>query len=136
MVNSRNKGARREREVGKYLTSLGFSCKRMGRNGYTACDLDYAEDPVLSKVWIECKGDESFDLHTASLDKACEQAIRDAQGKPWAVLWKLSRRPWRLTVQESAGRATYCGDAAVKQRLIQLSQEPKTQKESYNEIEG
>jgi hypothetical protein len=125
-TNSRAKGAQGEREAAKYLTSLGFKAGRMGRNGYSAADLDCAECPTLSRVHVEVKRNESFDLHTKALDDACVQAQEaicfngkrpqvfddnDAQrythpkhatvitmnGRTWAVLWRRNNRPWNLT---------------------------------------
>lgn len=95
-INSRQKGARREREAAKYLESLGFKVSRMGRNGYSAADLN-TDDPVLDRWHIEVKGVEAMHDGSQLLEDAFWQAERDCPaGKTPAVMLKLSRRPWVL----------------------------------------
>ena len=79
-MNSRQKGARVERAAGKYLTKLGFTVSRMGRNGYSADDLDCARCPVLSRVHLEVKGDQAIDLHTKALEKDAHSEEAPALG--------------------------------------------------------
>jgi hypothetical protein len=136
--DSREKGARGEREAARYLTeTLGFLASRMGRNGYSDEDLRCRDCPVLSKVWIEVKRDESFDLHRQSLEDACEQAaegagvavVIDGVGidvgttKPWAVLWRRNRSPWRLTfvAAQPPLLVTVTGDDRIRESLKWLA---------------
>lgn len=135
--NSRAKGASGEREAGKYLTSLGFVASRMGRNGYSAEDLDCRDCPVLRRLHIEVKRDESFDLHTAGLGAAVKQARRDAgtytvmhcqdqpreHKKPVCVLWRRNRIPWRLTFHAGSPGllVTVTGDERIKEALKWLA---------------
>lgn len=93
-MNSRAKGARIEREAAKFLSSLGFSAERNGRNGYSADDL---RCPALAGVHIEVKGDEAIDIWTKPLDDAYAQARDNANGRVPVVLWKRKRRDWCLT---------------------------------------
>jgi hypothetical protein len=123
-TNSRQKGARGERAAAAYLTTLGFVAARMGRNGYSAEDLDCRECPVLSRVHIEVKHDESFSIQGKALDDAVEQAMEGAGTiKPYAVLWKRNRHPWVLTFHAGVPpvRVNVTGDARVRASLIWLA---------------
>ena len=97
-INSRAKGASVEREAAEFLRGFGFNVTRNARNGLSAADLDVSEDPVLSKLHIEVKGDKSIDVHTDALAKAWDQAddCRKPEQLP-VVLWKKDRAGWRLT---------------------------------------
>lgn len=95
-INSRQKGARCEREAAKFLASLGYPCSRMGRNGRTAADLDLSLCK-LRNVHIECKGRETMRLGSKALDDAMEQAHLDSNGMGYAVIWKRNRTCWRLS---------------------------------------
>jgi hypothetical protein len=136
--NSRAKGAQGEREAAKYLTSLGFKAGRMGRNGYSAEDLDCRECDTLSKVHIEVKRNETFTLQSAALMDACEQAMYGAGPnpkadilkdhpstfiKPWAVLWKRNRQPWMLTFHAGSPPllVTVTGDDRIRESLKWLA---------------
>jgi hypothetical protein len=139
-TDSRAKGARGEREAAAYLRSLGFEVSRMGRNGYSDADLDCRECHVLSRIHIEVKHNEKFDLHAQLLQDACEQAAEGAgialwddgigydvggKSKPWAVLWKRNRIPWRLTFWTGMPGVlvTVTGDERVKVSLLWLSEQ-------------
>ncbi len=96
-INSRQKGARVEREAAEFLRGFGFTVERNARNGKSAADLDLSADPSLRHIHLEIKGDRSIGLATKALTDAMDQAQRDAGGKPWGVLWKQHRGPWVLT---------------------------------------
>ncbi len=98
-INSRQKGARIEREAAEFLRGFGFTVERNARNGKSAADLDLSADPALCNIHLEIKGDRSIGLATKALTDAMDQAERDSGGKPWGVLWKQHRGPWVLTVQ-------------------------------------
>jgi Holliday junction resolvase len=120
-INSRQKGARIERQAAAYLTDLGFSASRMGRNGYSASDLNTDQCPVLSRVHIEVKGDESIKLNTAALGNALAQAERTAaKGLPCCVLWKHNRTGWRLTWISGGVRVTADTDDGIRLTLVRL----------------
>lgn len=132
-MNSRNKGARGEREAAKYLTKLGFACKRMGRNGYKDSDLKGIEE-FLPNVHVEVKfGYKTMDIHTACLRKAWEQArgpmdverfrreAESGQSCTPVVLWRPLRKPWRLTWMEPCGLVTTTGDDAIRTQLLRLN---------------
>jgi hypothetical protein len=120
----RKKGARVELAAAKYLTALGFAASRMGRNGYSAADLKTDDCPVLSLIHIEVKGDQRIDFETVDWKKAMAQAQRDANKKPWALLWKLDGLPWRLTFQAWIPPllVTVTGDERIRESLRWLSQ--------------
>lgn len=123
-LNSRAKGARIERKAADFLRSLGFVASRNARNGLSAADLDCSDCPVLSRVWLEVKGDRSIGLGTKALDDAFEQA-REARAKSHpdtnvAVLWYEHRRGWRLTWVDRV-QVTTAGDERIKEMLIALA---------------
>lgn len=126
MTNSRQKGARGERAAAAYLTSLGFPCKRMGRNGYSDCDLKGVEE-FLPNLHIEVKfGVNGMDIGTKLLERAFDQAA-GAVPRPYAggmkavVLWKPTHKPWRLTWSVGSFLVTTCGDEAIKWWLRELN---------------
>lgn len=87
-INSRAKGARREREFFAILENeLGISCKRnlqQTRSG--------GADSYDVPGWaIEVKACEQL-----AFGPAWEQAERQANGNRPALAWKQSRRPWAV----------------------------------------
>ena len=118
-MNSRAKGARIEREAAKFLSSLGFSAERNGRNGYSADDL---RCPMLANVHIEVKGYEAIDIWAMKLDAAYQQAKDNANGRVPVVLWKRKRRDWCLTWCGAYGvLMTTVGGERIREVLIGLS---------------
>lgn len=122
-INSRAKGARGEREASRYLSLLGFTAERNGRNGLSTDDLVV---PGLPNVHVEVKyGVAGMDVGTALLSKAFEQSAA-AMPKPYAggmkavVLWKPMRKCWRLTWSERFGLVTTAGDDEIKGVLREL----------------
>lgn len=124
-VNSRQKGARGEREAAKYLTKLGFPCKRMGRNGYSDADLKGIEE-CLPNVHVEVKfGVKGMDLNTAVLKSAYSQAWDDRNGRVPVVLWKPPYLCWRLTwFLDDFGFVTVAGDDDIAAALRDLNNRP------------
>lgn len=128
MTHSRNKGTRGERAAAAYLTSIGFPCKRMGRNGYSDADLKGLEE-CLPNVHVEVKfGVQGLDMHTSSLRAAWEQAAAQvmsmgvmADHEVATVLWKPTRRPWRLTYMGTHGLEHVTGDDCIAGKLRELN---------------
>lgn len=124
---SRDKGKRVERMAVNMLKSLGFRARRTaqvrGKND-GAADVEI----IGLDVHIEVKGDRSIGLGTKALFDACEQAARDANGKPWCVLWWEHRKGWRLTLDcgpmfgsEQRLLVTVCVPWAIKTAIECLS---------------
>lgn len=93
MVNSRQKGARGERELAAVLGDLlGVKLRR----GQQYCGLAGNADVVgLPGVSIECKRVESLNV-----SKAMQQAIRDAKGDDIPmVAHRKNNEDWLATVQ-------------------------------------
>lgn len=91
-INSREKGARAERELAGILRGYGFKARRgqqfSGANG----DPDVVGIPG---VHIEAKRVERLQV-----EKAMDQSIRDArEGEIPVVMHRKSRRPWLVTMQ-------------------------------------
>ena len=93
-MNSRQKGARGERELAKILKGYGYDTRR----GQQYCGSNGDADVVgVPGVHIECKRVERLDIYAAM-----EQSENDARleeiptvmhrknGKPWLVTLKLS----------------------------------------------
>ena len=91
-MNSRQKGARGEREIAKILRQRGYDARRgqqySGANG----DADVVGLPGLH---IEVKRVEALNI-----DKAMEQAITDAKpGEMPAVFHRKNGKEWKATVR-------------------------------------
>lgn len=99
--NSRAKGSRGELLLRDFLRSLGFeSAKRTQQyNGLGKGDVECPDE--LPDVHIESKvgNAKKWDVGVDLIDKAVAQARRDADGKPWVVMWKPDRKCWRLTTE-------------------------------------
>jgi hypothetical protein len=83
---SRRKGATGEREFAEVLKRYGFAARRDGR-------LDDDLDHDVEGWHFEIKRRE-----TLALPSWIGQAITDAKGRKWAVAWRRSREPWRITL--------------------------------------
>jgi len=99
---SRDKGARGERELARVLTELtevewrrGVSQSRFG--GREGADVECVELEAWNDWHLEVKRRKDYvDLHAAMA-----QACRDAQERDRSpvVVWRVDRRPWRVTVR-------------------------------------
>lgn len=121
-LKSRNKGKRGEREAVKYLKKIGFEDAQRTQQYSGKGPSDVVCPTSLPDVHIEVKFDKRIDLGTVILTDAIHQAESDADGNPWCVLWRPSRKMWRLTFS-SPWRVpwTVCGDVDVALSLRNLS---------------
>ena len=92
MINSRAKGARGERAWRDQLRAEGFTARR----GQQFCGSPDSPDVVCE----ELKGlhQEVKFVQNLNLDKACEQANKDACGKHWIVAHKKNNKSWKVTM--------------------------------------
>lgn len=87
-LNSRQKGARGEREFAKELTKAGFKAWR-GQQHKGTEDSPDVECPALSDYHFECKFVEALRLYPA-----LEQAMEDAPNKIPVVAHRKKRQEW------------------------------------------
>ena len=88
---SREKGARRERELVEVLHGLGFEDVQRGFVWNHTSDLVGMEG-----IHVECKGQEKLNIR-AALAQAEEEAGKRKDGMP-TVFSKTSRKPWIVTM--------------------------------------
>lgn len=91
-MNSRAKGARGERLWRDELRKEGFTARR-GQQFAGGTDSPDVICEELKSLHQEVKF-----VQNLSLDKACEQAERDAGNKKWIVASKKNNKPWRVTM--------------------------------------
>lgn len=92
MVNSRQKGARGERMWRDELREAGFTARR-GQQFAGGTDSPDVICEELSNLHMEVKF-----VDKLNLEKACEQAERDAGNKAWIVAHKRNGKHWRVTM--------------------------------------
>lgn len=92
MVNSRQKGARAERELAKILKSYGYDARR----GQQYCGSNGDADVVgLPSIHIECKHVERLNLYDAMA-----QSIRDARESEMpTVMHRKNNSEWLVTMR-------------------------------------
>ncbi|QOV18933.1 hypothetical protein INP51_14005 [Blautia liquoris] len=91
-MNSRNKGAKGERELSNILKEKGFTdCRR----GQQYCGSNGDADVVgLQGIHIECKR-----VQKLNLENAMQQAINDArEDEIPAVFHRQDRKKWKVTL--------------------------------------
>lgn len=89
-INSKQKGARGEREIAQILRDSGFEARR----GQQFSGGDDSPDVVSNFPFhIEAKWVESLNL-----GNAMAQSKRDSNGKPYCVIHKKSREEWNITL--------------------------------------
>lgn len=94
MVNSRQKGARGEREWRDFLRSHGFNARRGQQyEGSSGSPDVVSESPELQDFHFEVKRVETFQL-----DKSFEQAFADAAGKVPVVAHKKNNGIWYVVL--------------------------------------
>lgn len=90
MVNSKQKGARGERELANKLKEFGFSTRR----GQQYCGIEGSDVVGLPNIHIECKRVESLNVL-----KAYEQSVRDStESEIPVVIHRKDRCPWLVTL--------------------------------------
>lgn len=129
MTHSQNKGKNGEREAAKYLNSLGFTAVRACQLGVTDGRDVIVKD--LPNVYLEVKRVEGLDLGTKQLMDALLQAEKktcgvarggDVPWGPFAVLWRPSRKDWRMTFyDDKCGLVTVFRDQDIKANLVMLN---------------
>ena len=92
MINSRQKGARGERLWRDELRAQGFTARR-GQQFAGGTDSPDVICEELNNLHQEVKF-----VQNLNLDKACEQAERDAKAKKWVVAHKKNGKPWKVTM--------------------------------------
>ena len=90
-MNSRDKGARGERELANLLKKHGFDCRR----GQQYCGDNGDADVVgLPGIHIECKRVEKLNI-----DNAIEQSLKDAiDCELSTVIHRKNNKPWLVTM--------------------------------------
>ena len=90
-MNSRDKGARGERELAKKLTEYGYRCRR----GQQYCGANGDADVVgLDGIHIECKRVEKLNIYDA-----IAQAIRDKMPDELATVFhRKNNCQWLVTM--------------------------------------
>lgn len=92
-INSRDKGARGERELAKYLRSLGFNVERSARNGVKgASDCIWRDYP---ETIIEVKNCDRYRPGRKELDGLIGR-LRAEHGSSWLLFVHEPREPWRM----------------------------------------
>jgi len=91
MINSRDKGARFERQVAEYLREKGYTARR----GQQFSGSPDSPDVVSNFPFhIEAKAVEKLNL-----DKDFQQAVDDGGDKPPCVIHKKNRKPLLITMK-------------------------------------
>lgn len=124
--NSRQKGARGERDWRDELQAMGFDARR-GQQFAGGPESPDVVCPSLSAISFEVKrGSEDYIALGTKLDRAMEQARRDAGLKVPMVAWKQDRRPWCLTwVGADNVQVTTTGRERMKAVLLKYQGEQK-----------
>lgn len=90
-INSREKGAKGERELANLISDRGYKCIR----GQQRSGLEQADVIGLDYIHIECKRVENLNL-----DKAMEQSKRDSKsGEIPAVFHRKNNQKWKVTLE-------------------------------------
>ena len=90
-MNSRDKGARGERELANLLKKAGFNTRRGQQFSGLYGDADVVG---LDGIHIECKRVESLNIY-----KAYFQSVRDSKNNELpAVFHRKNNQPWLVTI--------------------------------------
>jgi len=103
-MNSRQKGARGEREWRDQLREQGYQARRGQQFSGSPDSPDVISDLPFH---FEVKRVEKLNLQDA-----CSQAARDSGGKPWAVAHRRNDCPWLVTVSAELFFSLVRGDYA------------------------
>lgn len=94
-INSRQKGAKGERELAKVLREYGYAEAKRGQQ-FSGINGNADVIDALPDIHIECKRVEKLNLYGAM-----EQAERDTKGKMPAVFHRKNRSEWLVTMKLS-----------------------------------
>lgn len=93
-INSRDKGARAERQLAKELRKYGYEDARRGQQ-FSGANGDADVVGMSDKIHIECKHVERLNIHDAM-----EQSKRDArENEIPVVMHKKNRTNWLVTME-------------------------------------
>jgi hypothetical protein len=121
--NSCRKGKVGELQAVKALKGWGFpDAERSQQYSGAGDDSDVVCRETLPNLHIEVKRVEKMALGNGLLYEACNQAVRDAKGKPWVVLWRPNRAKWHATADWNGLVATVAGDKEIPELLARLNQ--------------
>lgn len=125
-MNQRAKGARIERAARDYLRECGIECHRAqqycGRAGHSDVTL------TVGECFVEVKGGYTdADVASALVEGWVTKAVEQADGKPWLILWKPDRRPWRVLSPRMGLVGLYVGERA--QQVVMQACDPLSGKE-------
>lgn len=87
---SRDKGSRFERDLAKILTAGGFPASRNARNGLSTDDIAHQ----IPGLHIEAKHCEKI-----MIPKWWEQAVKDAEGRRPAIVFKQNHKSPRVVIE-------------------------------------
>lgn len=131
-VNSKQKGARGEREAVKFLKSLGYpdAMRTAQYNGKGESDVVCPK--TLPGLTIEVKygyPNVQFSVGSSLLKDACDQAYQDSGcSGPWVVLWRnRGSTIWRLTCELLGMTVTVAG-GDIAEMLEEWEADPESHK--------
>lgn len=111
VTNSRAKGARGELLARNYLRWLGIDCHRSQQYCGRAGDSDVTLEVGSCSVEVKF-GYNDADLAGKIVAGWISKAQHDAAGKPWFILWKPSRKAWRVIAPRMGVVGVFVGDDA------------------------
>ena len=99
-MNSREKGKRGERDFRDFCRDMGFTARR-GQQFAGGADSPDVIVEELPFVHLEVKFSEQAVIGSAYLEKAWEQATRDADGKKTPIVaFRRKRQAWMLMAED------------------------------------
>ena len=104
MINSKQKGARNEREVAEILRKHGFEARRSAQ--YCGNTGEAADVTSNFPFHIEVKHQE-----TLQIDKWWEQAVNDAKEKPPLLVFRKNHQKWRVVLDFETFLSLFSCDA-------------------------
>lgn len=123
---NRTAGQKAERDGRKWLLMLDASFNvSLRRSQYRGGKTDGNELVINDKVCVEVKRTQAIGVGTKALHNAMEQAKRDANGRPFFVLWRnTGQRQHCVTfIHPIYGQLTADTNDAARQVILFLLQE-------------
>ena len=115
-LSQRQKGKRGERELAKYLTSLGFASARTVQHCGNAGDSDVKIEDY-PEVFIECKYGYDCALWSKQVSDWITLAVEQAKGDPVLIFYRPTRGNWCCLYYDTSNEiwsATWGYDGIVK----------------------